>query len=139
MKPFRKGGTQNLAKWSLQGRARQFDDLSVGQILLDDSIQFGAHNLCRITQICPERRILYAVFVNPINVTKVRDPGDGEFGIHEFELENQTSSRFYYAVPGGPGVLHVDPDPDELREPMPHFGPLLLGRTNKPHFADWML
>lgn len=110
MKPFRKGGTQNLARWTLGDRVTSVSELKVGDIVLNDSLQFDAHNLCRITRfdgfLNPPRDLCYAIFVDPTDTAKLRVGGDREFVIWGWELTGERNV-FYRVTP----KLETAPDP----------------------------
>lgn len=123
MKPWRKGGTLDLDEWALMERVLSFADLFVDQILLDDSLQFGAHNLCRITAISHKTGRASAIFVDPHDTSRPRMPDDGLFTIAPFDLRMGLSNRYYRVQPMRPGIVSLPPEPD--RPPLPNLGPLL--------------
>lgn len=81
-------GTRDLASYKPGELVDSIDDITAGQILFDDNVQFGALNLCRVTKIDRERGICYATMVNPMNVQQGRLGGrpEPDFAIwaHEF-------------------------------------------------------
>lgn len=126
----------NLSGWSLRERVTCISEIGVNEVLLNDSLQFDAHNLFHVTQIELERKMFYGYFCNPDNPFGKRQDNDMQLTVHEFELAPNSKNRFYHAVPAG-SAPSLPPDSDF--PPLPDIGPLLLAGTSKePHFADWL-
>jgi len=68
-----------------------FSEIRADTLLLDESTQFHARNVMRVTRVVPERNLMYCVFVNPKNPARPRGSGDREFCVHEFEVEKDGS------------------------------------------------
>ena len=66
--------------------------VSVGEIILDDSIQFHARNVARVTKVEADK--IYAEFVDPDNTNTKRMADDHEFCIWDHEMTG-TATRLY--------------------------------------------
>ena len=56
----------------------------VGEVVLDDSIQFHARNVARVTKVEADK--LYALFVDPDNTQNKRMADDHEFCVWNHEM-----------------------------------------------------
>jgi hypothetical protein len=99
MKTMLPGGTLNLELWDQGEKVTDLRTLKVGDILLDLDYHFRAQNLCRVTRLdgCSFRtpgEIVYAVFVDPDNASQVRQSGDQEFAIWDFDVRGPRKQFF---------------------------------------------
>ncbi|MBC8742030.1 hypothetical protein F6X40_36435 [Paraburkholderia sp. UCT31] len=95
---WRAGGTKDFAGWLMGEALVDINDVRVGDVILAESVQFDALNLCRVEEFpeLPEKgNRCYAVFVDPADPSKKRAPGDNQFCIWKHEFESQTDSRYY--------------------------------------------
>ncbi len=99
MKNWRKGGTPDFPGWKKGVSITHIADVEQGQILFDESLQFDAVNLCRVTRKDSERGVFYATFVSPTSTNHGRS-GFGqepEFAVWDFNLTDGRSA-FFQAV-----------------------------------------
>lgn len=103
IKNWRAGGTPNLSGWTLGERVTDISQVKLGDILLQDSIQFDALNLCRVDEFpgFPEGITgsrLYAVFVDPTDTSCLRNPGDSSFCVWDHDFDSPSGNLIYYRV-----------------------------------------
>ncbi|WP_186214617.1 hypothetical protein [Burkholderia gladioli] len=99
---WRTGGTRDFSGWTLGKVITDIREVSVDDILLVDSEQFNALNLCRVTEFPAfppeaEGSRFYATFVSPQN-TEVGRLGAGhemEFCVWDFDLQRNFGNRYY--------------------------------------------
>ncbi len=148
MNPWRKGGTQDLQMWALGERVISIATLKVGDIVLNDSAQFDAHNLCRIlrfddpAQFKPPRDICYAIYVDPNDVSKPRRQDDAELAIWGHELTG-TLNAYYRVQIKFVGTPDASPPPLVIQPVFPPLPDLKLLRGSlrekAPSKYDWHL
>jgi hypothetical protein len=66
-----------------------------GQILLDESVQFHARNVAKVTKTFKPDDRIYCRFVDPDNVRWPRHPADDDFCVWDFEMTMPGLRRLY--------------------------------------------
>lgn len=74
-------------------KVKGIGELSIGDIALEKSNQFGAKNVIKVT--AHQKDKVRAVFVDPKDVTKKRLPDDREFVIWDFDLEGGSMELYH--------------------------------------------
>lgn len=97
-------GGSGWGKFKKGKKLKSLDELNVGDILLYQSRQFNAKNVIKVTNLNEShpankegRRIVYAQFANPNNISEKRHGWDVEFAIWEHDLKH---SDFFWPVGG---------------------------------------
>ena len=89
--PVIEAGGSGMGRFRQGAPVRGTDSLSVGDLLVNVSKQFGAVNVARVTDVGGIGGVVTAIFVDPNNPSKKRMPSDREFAIHDFD----TSDYFF--------------------------------------------
>jgi len=83
-------------------RIKDLFELRKGQLLIVDDYQFNATNVAKVVNLNPhpwidKKDIMYMIFVNPKNTSKMRSNATGEFAVWDFDVKRD-KMRFYKVI-----------------------------------------
>ena len=76
-----------------KGKKANMKNIRKGSILLNDSKQFRAKNVLKVTSVDKKRGLIRGHYVNPKNTRQRRNPGDRTIAVWDFALDDYSKVR----------------------------------------------